>query len=464
LEALSRLSQGTNFRFSSSSIDPHANVDFRPVLPGQTYTMADIKGPGTIRRIWLTILPSEPGYSRLMTLRIYWDGEEHPSVECPIGDFFGAGGGLDAVVDSLPARASADGKARSCFWVMPFRKSAKITLTNEGSLATWCLYYQVDGQYEQVAEDAAYFHAEYRQEYPCGPGNYVAADIHGKGQYVGTVLTVRSTADGWWGEGNDYFTVDGEQTPTLKGTGFEDYFGEAWGLRKVNSAYSGCSVLEDMVGGRASCYRWHVPDPIRFDKSLKVEFQDMGVGKNAKGEDANNIERSDEFSSAAFWYQLGPSTDYHPIVPGYDRLPFDYRKFVEAESLPYSNPGSGKVEVVKVNGLHGNHDLEWTGGRTGAELSLPFSVDQAGTYQVMVLVAKQSSGGIGRFFIDGKPVSDKYSFYEDGYDMHFEIPLEMRQLTAGKHRLTLRCQGKDSGTQGGPWFGIDGFIVQPLRK
>lgn len=464
LESLPTLGNGHNFRFSSSSIDPRANVDFRPILPGKTFTLADIKGPGTIRRMWMTILPSEPGYSRLMTLRIYWNGEKQPSVECPLGDFFGVGHGMDAPVNSLPVRCGADGRARTCFWPMPFERSARITLTNEGSRATWCFYYQVDGQYEPVKPGTPTFHAEYRQQFPCRPGDYVAADIRGRGRYVGTVVSVRSTSDGWWGEGNDYFYVDGEKQPSLKGTGFEDYFGEAWGLRKTDGPYSGCSVFEGgFIGARASAYRWHIPDPIEFRSSLKVEFQHMGVGQNAKGEWVNNIERPDEFSSVAFWYQTGEHAPYPPLPSGYDRLPFDYRGFIDAETAPYSID-SGVTDVVHLNGTLSDRILEWHGAKKGGELSVGFQVERAGQYQVMVLIARQDKGALGQFLIDGRPCGDPVSFYEDGDDVDIEAPLEVRALSAGKHTLTLRCQGSAPGAKPGSWFAIDGFVVQALRK
>jgi hypothetical protein len=465
LESLTKLKEGTNFRTSSTNADWKAsNVDFVPILPGKTLTLADVKGPGTIRRIWMTILPSEPGYSRLMTLRIYWDGEPTPSVQCPVGDFFAVGHGVDTSVDSIPVHVSAEGRARSCYWVMPFHKSARITVSNDGSLATWCFYYQVDGRHEPVQRDAPYFHAQYRQEFPCTSGDYVIADIRGKGQYVGSVVSVRSTSEGWFGEGNDYFYVDGEAVPSLKGTGFEDYFGEAWALRVTNGPYSGCPLFEGgYTGARATCYRWHIPDPISFQRSLKVTIQHQGVGQDLKGEWHNNIERPDEYSSVGFWYQQGPGEPVENLPIGPERLPFDYRNFIEAENLKSEPPDSGKVEVVKANGLHGDADLEWTRADVGSELSLPFSVPKKGRYQLMILTAKSSDGGTGEWLIDGKPMSGKVSFYLPDYMMHQEKTLEISELDAGKHKLTLRCLGAPSEADEGRRFAIDGFIVQPMR-
>ncbi|MDR3688901.1 MAG: DUF2961 domain-containing protein [Fimbriimonas sp.] len=465
LDQLTQLRDARNFRWSSGNADwKHSNVDFVPILPGKTLTLADIKGSGSIRRIWMTVLPSEPGYSRLMTLRIYWDGEKDPSVQCPIGDFFGVGHGLDEIVNSIPVRVSAEGRARSCSWIMPFRKSARVTVTNDGSLATWGFYYQVDGEYSKVSADTPYFHAMYRQEFPCRPGNYVVADIKGRGHYVGTVLSTRSTADGWWGEGNDYFFVDGEQTPSLRGTGFEDYFGEAWALRKTNGPYAGCSVFEGgFPGARSTCYRWHIPDPISFRKGLRVEFQHMGVGVGPKGDDRNDVERPDEFSSVGFWYQIEPHAPFPPIPAGPDRMPFDYRHFVDAEDLKIAPPATGKTAVVKINGLHHDKQLEWSGAQDGSELVLPFTVPSTGTYQVMVLVTKRWDGALGRFYIDDKAYGERISFFNPDFTPLQEIALELGSLEAGPHTLRLKCVGKPAEAEPGRWFGVDGFIVQPLR-
>lgn len=465
LESLTKLKEGRNFRTSSTNKDwKTSNVDFVPILPGKTLTLADVKGPGTIRRIWMTVLPSEPGYSRLLTLRIYWDGEKEPSVQCPVGDFFGVGHGVDAVVNSIPVRASAEGRARSCYWVMPFHKSARITVSNDGSYATWGFYYQVDGVYEKVKPDAPTFHAMYRQEFPTRAGNYVIADIKGRGHFVGSVISVRPTSEGWFGEGNDYFYVDGETTPSLKGTGFEDYFGEAWALRVTNGAYSGCPLFEGgFIGARASCYRWHIPDPIRFDKSLRVEIQHMGVGQTAKGDWVNNIERPDEYSSVGFWYQTGAHAPYPPMPNGPDRLAFDYRNFVDTDTLVVPPPTSGKAVVVKENGLHHDAELEWTHAEDGGEWTFPFSVPKTGRYQIMVLISRTSDGAIGQFYLDGKKLSDPVSFNNPDGDKLHEVALEFRTIDAGKHALSLKCLAAAPGADPGKRFAVNGFIVQPLR-
>lgn len=465
LEGLSRLSSAKTFRVSSCNANwRSSNVDFRFIRAGQTLTLANLKGPGKLTRLWMTILPSQPAYSRLLTLRIYWDGEKTPSVECPIGDFFGVGHGVNAVVNSVPVRASAEGRGRSCNWVMPFRKSARVTVSNDGTEATWGFYYQVDGEYGAVDPKAPYFHASYRQEFPCAPGDYLLANIKGEGHYVGSVISVRSTAPGWWGEGNDYFFVDGAKEPTLRGTGFEDYFGEAWALRETQGPYEGCSLFEGgYPGARSTCYRWHVGTPVRFKTGLKATIQHQGVGVGPTGKHGNNIERPDEYSSVAFWYQREPHAPFPKLPAGMDRLPFDYRTIIEGESLKVS-PTSGKIEVAKVGGLNGGAQLEWSEMADGAELNLPFKVSRETRYQVMVLYTSRWDGNLAQFLIDGEPIGGRVSFYSEGFSTHHELPFEFRKLKAGEHVLTLRNLGKAPENQGDKrWFSVDGFIVQPLR-
>lgn len=465
LGGLTKLPNIQTHRESSQNPDRKSNVDFKFIKPGESLTLADVKGPGMVRRLWLTILPSEPGYSRLMTLRIYWDGEKDPSVQAPLGDFFGVGHGLDVDFESLPVRASAGGRARSCLWQMPFRKSARIVVTNEGSEATWGFYYAVDWSSEKVAKDAPYFHASYRQEFPAKPGDYQIADIQGNGQYVGTVLSVRSTSPGWWGEGDDFFTIDGEKDPSLKGTGLEDYFGEAWGLRKVSSLYSGGSVWEGgEPGARTTAYRWHIPDPVRFRKSLKVEIEHKGVAFGPDGkEKGNNNERADEYSSVAFWYQTEPHKPLPALPPGPDRLPFDYRKMIEGESLvDVAKATSGTVQVSKVPGLRGGGQLEWDHAETGGELKLPFKVDSEGQYQILILSTTRWDGATTQILVDGKDMSGDVSFKTEGYEMHHEVTLQFQKLTAGTHELSFRLVKPI--VERDRWLGIDGFIVQPLRK
>ena len=256
LEGLERLKDFETRRASSSDANwRNGNADARPIAPGATLTVAELEGPGRIVHIWCTIAHQDPYYSRMLTLRIYWDGESNPSVECPIGDFFGIGHGVDRAYDSMPIRVTSDGRGRNCYWPMPFRKSARITVTNDSDRNCGAFYYYVDWQkHRRLPDDVAYFHAMYRQEFPCVMGrNYLLADIEGRGHYVGTVQSVYMVSPGWYGEGDDFFFIDGETEPSLRGTGTEDYFCDAWGFKDAERPFYGIvSGKWDEVGDKIS--------------------------------------------------------------------------------------------------------------------------------------------------------------------------------------------------------------------
>jgi hypothetical protein len=309
-------------RRASTSAEPwtEANNDAWSISPGETVVLAELEGPGMITHLWNTVSSEEPFYSRLLVLRMYWDGEGHPSVEAPLGDFFGVGNGFDIPFDSLPVRVTSGGKARNCYWRMPFRESARITLTNEGQL-TGSIYSYVDWiQLPALPGETPYFHAMYRQEHPAVMGQrYLLADITGRGHYVGTLLNIRARYNSWYGEGDDFFFIDGDEAPTLKGTGTEDYFGEAWGFREQHGPFYGATKVQIHAGGYNSFYRWHIPDPIVFRRSLRAEIEHTGF----PGDGEDYQERDDDFSSVAYWYQREPHAPWPDIPEGYGRLFYD---------------------------------------------------------------------------------------------------------------------------------------------
>ena len=249
LLGLEQLKDFETMRASSSDKNwKSGNGDARPIAPGDTLTLAELEGPGTIVHIWFTIAHDAQFYSRLLTLRMYWDGETNPSVECPVGDFFGIGHGVDKSFASIPIRVSSDGRGRNCYWPMPFKKSARITVTNESDKRCHAVYFYIDWQKQEPLRDAAYFHAMYRQEHPCVMGrNYLLADIAGRGHYVGTLQSVYHVSPGWYGEGDDFFFIDGAQEPRLRGTGTEDYFCDGWGFREQRE--------QACASGRTRCTR-----------------------------------------------------------------------------------------------------------------------------------------------------------------------------------------------------------------
>ena len=355
LDALSRLHQGRSMRASSSDANwQSGNKDSRGISPGEEQIIADLDGPGVIHHIWFTIHSPELQFGRSLTLRMYWDDRTEPAVESPIGDFFAVGNGTRRYVDSLPVSVTSEGRAFNCYWSMPFAKHARITLTNDSPTNKVGVYWYVD--YETLPSlppDTPYFHAQYRQEYPAKLGqNYLLLDTEGAGHYVGTVLSIIQRTKSWFGEGDDFFYIDGEAEPSIRGTGTEDYFCDAWAFREFCRPYYGVVMFEGFdVGDRTSVYRWHIKDPIRFTKSLKVEIEHKGVMFDDKDKLISHFhERADLFSSVAFWYQTGPAKRFASLPPAEERVvpntTIEMEQYVEAAK---TSPADVKVEALQSN-------------------------------------------------------------------------------------------------------------------
>ena len=291
------------------------------ILPGQTFVMADVQGAGAIQHIWMT----PTGNNRLNILRMYWDGEENPSVECPAGDFFACGCGQYTTVSSLAVCVNP-GSGFNCYWLMPFRKSFKMTMTNMAE-KSMVLYYQIDYTLTTVPKDMAYFHAQFRRTNPLpDKTDYTIIEgVQGRGHYVGTYMTWGSNSPGWWGEGEIKFFMDGdEKFPTICGTGTEDYFCGSYGFHKpgtreyqtFNTAYAGMpQVIQSQTQPRFSLYRWHIMDPVRFEKDLRVTMQALGW----KPTGGLYLPLQDDLSSVAFWYQTEPHAPF-PTLPDKEAL------------------------------------------------------------------------------------------------------------------------------------------------
>ena len=295
-----------------------------------TFTIAEIEGPGAIQHIWMT----PTGNWRYSIIRFYWDDEATPSVEAPVGDFFCMGWGTYAPIQSLPVVVNP-GSAFNCYWPMPFHKKCRITMENLDD-EDMVLYYQVDYTLTDVPKDAGYFHVQFRRVNPQPyKKDYVLVDgIQGKGQYVGTYMAYGVHKNGWWGEGEIKFFIDGDtQFPTINGTGTEDYFCGSYDFdtKKVNAAgdetseytpftgpYTGVQVIKGdghyAVAQRFGMYRWHITDPIRFEKNLKVTIQDLGWRH-----DGRYLPLQDDIATTVFWYQTGPHAPF-PKFPSKDEL------------------------------------------------------------------------------------------------------------------------------------------------
>jgi hypothetical protein len=307
------------------------------VPAGETFVMADVKGEGAIQQIWLT----PAGTWRFAILRIYWDGETEPSVECPVGDFFACGWGQYAQVSSLPVCVNP-GSAFNCYWEMPFRKGFKMTIENIGAKPRaneapttnqFTVYYQINYTLTDVPDDAAYFHAQFRRVNPLPYKDvYTLVDgIKGWGHYVGTYMAWGVHNNGWWGEGEIKFYLDGDtKFPTIAGTGTEDYFCGSYDFdakapdgtiqyHEFTTPYAG---LPQVIRGdghyqvmqRFGLYRWHIMDPIRFEKDLKVTIQALGWRSGGR-----YLPLQDDIASVAFWYQAEPHAKF-PKLPDKDIL------------------------------------------------------------------------------------------------------------------------------------------------
>ena len=305
------------------------NADARPIAAGATLEVFNAAGPGSISHIWFTIAAQSQAHLKELVLRIYWDGNARPSVEAPVGDFFGLNLGEYAIYESA-FLACSPGKSLNCYFAMPFRKSAVATVTNEGRKPVGAFYSNIDYQLLPAwPEDALYFHAQYRQASPCvvshrgvhnldGRDNYVFCEARGRGHLMGVTLGVIQNADGWFGEGDDMIFVDDETTPVINGTGTEDYFLGSWdfggrdGAQAFAHRFYGAPLiaLPERTGGRYCCYRWHGDNPVTFTKYLKHTI-----------EHGHANDRGDNYFSVGYWYQSAPATELVPLPPVEERIP-----------------------------------------------------------------------------------------------------------------------------------------------
>lgn len=292
--------------------------------PGEVREIAAIDGSGALQQIWMT----PTGTWRFSILRIYWDGQEQPSVECPVGDFFACGWGEFAPVTSLAVCVNP-GSAFNCYWEMPFRQHCRMTLENVAE-AEMVLYYQINYTLTEVPEDAAYFHAQFRRTNPLPyKDTYTILDgVSGQGQFVGTYMAWGVNNAGWWGEGEIKFFLDGDQEfPTLCGTGTEDYFCGSYNFenqktkqyQEFSTAYAGMPQVIRPDGiyrsqTRFGLYRWHITDPVRFTQEIKITMQALGWRDGGR-----YLPLQDDISSVAFWYQTLPTAPF-PVLLGKDGL------------------------------------------------------------------------------------------------------------------------------------------------
>lgn len=336
LESLSLARVGRSKRASSYDITGR-NADYCVVEPGNTSVLADLHGAGIIRHIWFTIACDDPLYLRKCVLRMYWDGGKYPSVECPVGDFFGVGhakvASFACAVTNMSANANQDKfAAMNCYWPMPYANGARVEVENQGETRVRAWYYYID--YDELdALDPAQlrFHAWWNRANPCPPprrlqsedgqvnlsdeDNYLFLEAEGRGHFCGANLSVHNLQGGWWGEGDDMVMVDGiKWPPDLHGTGSEDWYNQAWGSQPHNAfPYNGVSYhngFHNVYNERITVYRYYLAEPIIFQRSLRVSI-----------EHGHANDRNDDYSSVAYWYQTLPHKPFPPLLPVVARLP-----------------------------------------------------------------------------------------------------------------------------------------------
>lgn len=403
-ESLTKVKRARNGRFASWD-QRGMNQDYWEIPAGESITLGEVEGPGCINHIWMTsscrravkpgildpamqansapvmeIHPAlgviwdayDPFYYRKALVKITWDDQDTPSVLAPLGDFFCIGNSYPGNFSSLPFNVSLKPEEAgaygapcsvSCYFPMPFNKKAKIEIINENEVP-FILYFNIDFELyqEELPAETAYFHSCWHRQNPCdgwgpdlqvnsaevntvtnldGKGNYVVLDTEGMGHYVGCNLTVKHFQGSWWGEGNDMFFIDGEEYPSLNGTGTEDYFNHAWGMQRNAYPFFGTIVHEGDSDGFQVSYRFHITDPVRFEKSLRVTIEHGH---------ANHL--SDDWSSTAYWYQKLPTVKKLSILPVEDRIPV-------VPVMPERRPSKPKL-TQEMKAARENYEKRWS--------------------------------------------------------------------------------------------------------
>jgi len=447
-------------RSSSANDDLNKNGDNVSISPGETIILGDLSGPGIINHIWMTISTSNPFYGRSLVIRMYWEGNDKPSVEVPVGDFFGVGHGANISFESHPISTSSHGRARNSFWKMPFLKSAKVTITNESKEYSAGIYYYLDWEeYKKLPEDVLYFHANYKQQFPAKPGDHILLETEGSGQYVGTIYSTQNMELGWFGEGDDRFYIDGEQYPSLRGTGTEDYFGDAWGFRQFDRDFYGVSLWEGYFpGDRTTAYRWHIQDPIPFNKSIKVAMEHRGSVYRESGLSlASFYERPDWISSVAIWYQSKPIELQESIPDVEFRLP-PYNIIASKDLIIRANPEEG---------LKKSEDgFSFIPMTPDASIEFDFDIEKSGRYQISAIITYTLFSGLYQVYLDGKSIDDELDLYLSGNDNLWKN-FDLHDLSTGTHTIRFEGRGPSPNIRSLTFplyvFGLESLILLRLE-
>lgn len=458
-------------------LDEQSNWDNFRVAPGQTHVLLDAKGPGVITHIWITFLGPEPqdwakngsANHQEMLLRMYWDGNARPAVEAPLGDFFANCFGQRREVISLPVVVE-DADSYNCFWQMPFRKSARIEIINQSQKPISLLYYNIDWiKKKGLPKDTPYFYAQYRQEYPAQHGkDYVVLETTGRGHYVGTVLAVRTRSPAWFGEGDEKIYLDRETKASIWGTGTEDYFLSAWGLKTCSTPYSGVPYFDQwgIVGSHTSAYRWHINDPIVFNTGIKVTFEHFGwisPDENPNYKSTSWNEREDDYSSVAFWYQTGQPTFSARAPDARERALPDLDPVIIAAGR-FTAPdfhGEGEAIAQQLDLYTQPQMLYMPTGTNRAWIEIPFTITNKQPFRLLLNATKSYDFGRYQVYLNGVRLAEPADLYSPKI-VNEEIHLLDFWPEPGEYKLRLECIGK-SPLSGGYYCGIESIRLRERR-
>jgi hypothetical protein len=441
------------------------NGDARGVKPGETLTLLDYKGAGIIRRFWVTIAPrSDMEIHRQAILRMYWDNETTPSVEVPIGDFFGVGFGEQKDYISIPLNETSGGY--NCYWPMPFHKSARWTITNMSKKRIDAFYYNIDFTgFDKLPKDLRHFHAQWRRENPTKKDqNYTILEATGEGHFVGTALFMQNRRGHGFGflEGDEMVYVEGEAKPSIIGTGTEDYFSSGWYFDRglYSAPYHGVTIL-DPHKGRVSAYRWHIEDAMPFQKSIKVTI-----------EHGTNNDHEVDYSSVAYFYQSEPHAPFPPFPTDPDQLlpfnpppPLHIKGAIEGEAmLTTATATTGDISAQAMEGFEGNwsgdSQLWWLPHEDKAELTLLLPAPADGTYEMVGYFTKAKDYAKIKVMQGDTQIGPEVNLYDTNVIPTGPISLGKITLKKGDNPIRIVVSGKDDRSQN-YLVGIDAFVLKP---
>lgn len=483
LSDLIRPIDGRSMRSTSTKTDslgkPIAhNADNSRVLSGKSKVVLDVKGPGVITHMWFTFLgPGRHPWAvngsathQEMLIRIYYDGSDVPGVEVPFGDFFANCFGKRAEVISLPIIVE-DADSYNSFWPMPFQKSIRIEIVNQSKDKNInLLYYNIDWvKKERLPAETPYFYALYRQEYPTKTGDdYLILETEGKGHYVGTVMAVRTRSPSWFGEGDEKIYIDGEQDASIWGTGTEDYFLSAWGLQSgVNTPYFGTVYFDQwgIVGGHTSAFRWHIADPIVFEKKIRVTIEHYGwisPDENVERRAHSWNEREDDFATVAFWYQTGIPSCLRETPPAEERILPNLDMIIPArEQVAARSFHGGDAQIQEDLEFYMKGQVLFVPSADQASYTIPLTVSEKKPTRLLLSVTKAPDYGIWQAWLNGIKVGPPMNLYDETVH-EWEHHLLDFWPDPGSYTLEIKLIGKDQRSTGKA-LGIESVRLRERR-